>query len=428
MITTAADFADHYFRKLEELDIPYVIIHSYETIPQDVSGDIDYAVLDPDLPRLTAIQEDLGRKHNWRVVQSFRHGVFAYYNVMISLDDPTQILKLDACSSYARARRLLVRNNVLLDGRRRHASYWIPAPSAEFIYEVTKLFDAKLKDPARYLPKLKALWELDKEGAQQHFNEAFGDTGLPLDKWFARKPSDWLPLRDLMLSRNRFGLGLLLREAVRILKRVSRPTGMHVTLIGSDGSGKSTLISHLQRNLGDFFRRFKTYHFRVRTSGGSNVAVIDPHGKPPYGMIMSMAKLVYYFIDCWISYLLKLIRLKIESTLIVFDRDFDDILVDPKRYRLSSNSISLASVLRKFLPRPDITFALDLDPAVCYARKPELTIEELERQRGFIRELAAAEPRYILIRADEKPDDVARTVSDAIIQKLLKRRGEKIET
>jgi thymidylate kinase len=425
MSTTAAEFIDLYFNKLEELGIPYVIIHSYQTLPWDVASDIDYAVYDRDLPSLTAIQEELGRQHNWAVVQSFQHGVFAYYNVLISLDDPSQRLLLDACSNYARARRLLVPNDVLLDGRRRYGTYWVPEPRAEFIYEATKLFDAKKKDPARYLPKLRTLWEQDREGAENLFTRAFGDTGRPIEEWLSQPPEEWHRLRELMLGRNRFGPWLLVRETIRVLTRVLRPTGMQITLLGPDGSGKSTLIELMHDDLGDFFRRSKVYHFRPMffESPSDSKPVTEPHGKPAYGLARSMAKLLYYFLDHWAAYLLKLLRLKVESTLIIFDRDFDDILVDPKRYRLSPAAIPLACVLRKMLPKSEVTFVLDVDPANCHARKPELPVPELERQRGELRALAASDRRYHLIDSNRPAKEVANSVCGSVIDLLLKRRG-----
>lgn len=373
-----------------------------------------------DLSRLNGIQEELCRKHRWAVVQSLQHGVYAYYNVLTSLDNPGQTLELDACSHYARARRLLVLDCVLLDGSRPFGRYSIPEPAAEFIYEATKLFDAKKKDPASYLPHIRSLWEQDEEGAERHFRFAFGDTGRSLKDWISSPPEEWAHLREAMLERNRFRAVQLLQKLARVFRRVLRPTGMHITLLGSDGSGKSTLIDRTLSCMKVFFRRLRVYHFRPRffeppDKGG---AVSELHGKPPYGLLRSTAKIGYYFIDYWVAFLLKLFLRKIERTLIIFYRDFDDLLVDPMRYRLAPGSIGLVRLLHIFLPNPDITYNLDIPPDVCHVRKPELPIDELQRQRAELRKLAERGGRYVNVSADRAPDEVASLVARRILKLL----------
>jgi thymidylate kinase len=419
------EFIDLFFEELDRREIPYVIIHSYQNLPHDVRSDIDYAVYDRDLQKLTEIQEELGHSHGWAVLQSLQHGACAFYNVLASLADPRQILQLDACSNYTRARRLLVSDRVLLDNRRRFGKYWIPDPAAEFAYEVTKLFDAKQKDPAVYIPRLKALWEQDKDAAQSHFERAFGSGSKSLEQWFDSPPGQWLSLRDSMLARNKFEPLLLCRESIRVLKRLLRPAGVQITLLGSDGSGKTTLITKMRAETNDFFRRFNVYHFRPKyfESKGEGTAVTDPHAEPVYGVMRSMAKLLYYFFDYWTGFVLKIYRQRVETTLVVFDRDFDDLLVDPRRYRIAPAALGLARLLRRFLPKSEMIFILDVDPAACHARKPELPVAELERQRAALRSLAEKSDRYVLVCADTPPTEVARKVSDGILGILLKRRG-----
>jgi thymidylate kinase len=419
------EFIDLFFEELERRGIPYVIIHSYQNLPHDVRSDIDYAVYDRDLQKLTEIQEELGHSHGWAVLQSLQHGACAFYNVLVSLADPRQILQLDACSNYTRARRLLVSDRVLLDNRRRFGKYWIPDPAAEFAYEVTKLFDAKQKNPAEYIPRLKALWEQDKDAAQSHFERAFGSGTKSLKQWFGSPPEQWLSLRASMLARNKFGPVLLCRESIRIMKRLLRPAGVQITLLGSDGSGKTTLITKMRAEMNDFFRRFSVYHFRPKyfESKGEGTAVTDPHGEPVYGVVRSMAKLLYYFFDYWAAFTLKIYLQRAGTTLVVFDRDFDDILVDPIRYRIAPTALGLAHLLRRFLPKSEMIFILDVDPAAFHARKPELPVAELERQRAVLRSLPSESDRYLLVSADGPPTEVARKVSDVILGILLKRRG-----
>lgn len=198
---SAPQFLTLFFDELEKQGIPYVILHSYDQLPEEPSTDIDYAVFDRDVPKIRPIQLDLARQHGWALAQTLRHGVFAWYSVMASLDDPRDNLKLDLCSNYARARRFLVPEKILLEGRRRHRGFFVPTPAAEFIYVAAKLFDAKNKSPVHYIPRLRELWTKDPGNAQQYFTKVFGDTGLPLAEWFELPPEKWVHLGKIMLAR-----------------------------------------------------------------------------------------------------------------------------------------------------------------------------------------------------------------------------------
>lgn len=106
--------------------------------------------------------------------------------------------------------------------------------------------------------------------------------------------------------------------------------------------------------------------------------------------------------------------------LVVFDRDFDDLLVDQRRYPVQGAG-GLTWLLRPLLPRAGATFVLDADPHAVHARKPELPVAELQRQRSAFRELAAANGRYRLVPADGTPGEVARAVGREVIALLVAR-------
>ena len=166
MSSTAGEVFTAFFNELDRRGIPCAILHGYENLPGSPGHDIDYAVAGASLPAIPGLLAEVACRHGWRLVQTLQHGLTAFYSVAMNLENPAETLELDACSDYARIRRLLVPEGVLLGGRRRFGAFWIPAPAAEFIYEATKLFDAKRKEPAAYLPRLRTLWEQDRAGAE----------------------------------------------------------------------------------------------------------------------------------------------------------------------------------------------------------------------------------------------------------------------
>ena len=420
MTCTATQFFTLFFAELEKRGIPYVIIHSYECLPEETLTDIDYAVSDSDVPKIRAIQTELARRNGWVLAQTLRHGVFAWYSVMACIDDARENLKLDLCSNYARARRFLVSEKILLEGRRRHRGFFIPAPAAEFIYVATKLFDAKKKSPADYIPRLRELWEQEPGDAQKYFTQVFGDTGLTLAEWFSQPPEQWQRLRKILFDRNRFGPWLLAREAARLLRRTLQPTGAFVTVLGPDGAGKSTLLENLQAILEPFFRHQAVFHFRPMLFQKKRESVSDPHGRPPRGVLASWLKVFYYFAEWWLGFFMLIVPAKVRSTLVIFDRSFDDLSIDPKRYRLRGAGV-LVRFLRRLLPRADRVLILDAPPEVIHARKPELPVREIEAQRSALRALAKGGPRCVLLAADESPEKVARHAAREVVRFLAAR-------
>ena len=425
MTCDAREFFRLFFRELEQRNIPSVILHSHQELPEKITSDIDYAVPDADLPRLREIQIELARRHNWALVQTLQHGVFAFYAVLVSLDDPAQNLRLDACSNYAQARRLLVSESVLLGNRRQANGFYIPAPSSEFVYVLAKMFDAKNKSPAEYLPRLQELWKQEPAKSQEYFANLFGETGKNVEQWFASPPEQWRALGQRMLARNGFGPGLLAREGVRVVRRIFRPTGICLTVMGSDGAGKSTLLDNLRKLLEPCFRYQLTFHFRPAVFEKKKTGVVtDPHGQLPRGALLSWLKVGYYFLDYWIGWMALVIPARVRSTLVIFDRGFDDLLVDEKRYRLRGTRLIVA-MLRHLLPKPDRIFLLTAPAEILHQRKPELPIEELARQQAALQELARSGNHYVLVSAAEPPERVALQVWQDVVKQLAAREAKR---
>ena len=130
--------------------------------------------------------------------------------------------------------------------------------------------------------------------------------------------------------------------------------------------------------------------------------------------------MLWYFADHWLGWLFQQWPAKCRSTCIVFDRNFDDLLVDTRRYRLRSSGLLLRA-LRPCLPRFDLTFILDAPAAVMHQRKPELPMEELERQRTALRDLAGRTPRCVIVSTETEPDAVAREVCRHVVRFLATR-------
>jgi thymidylate kinase len=347
--------------------------------------------------------------------------------VVIDPENPRENLKLDVCSHYVKDLCFLLPDTFLLSGCLPLRGFHIPAPSVEFIYVLAKIF-GKNKDPGPYVDELRSLYEKDPAGAEHAFKRLFGTTGKSASLWLATPVAEWGALNRIMRRRHRYGPLLLAREAARWFRRGFRPAGLEVAFLGPDGTGKSTLLSALGELLEPCFRKQQIFHFRpMLLEKPSRKAVTDPHGSPARSLLAGLLKVCYYYSDHLFGHCLRVVPLKIRSTLVLFDRNFNDLLVDQRRYRLRG-CLSFAAWLGRLLPSPDMTFILSGTPATIHHRKPELDCGEIERQFSELGRLAKRIPRCSVVSVDSPAPQVAGEVAAAIICHLAARSATRGKT
>ena len=112
------------------------------------------------------------------------------------------------------------------------------------------------------------------------------------------------------------------------------------------------------------------------------------------------------------------------STVIIFDRWYYDLLIDPRRYRLQ-HSEPLIRFLCRWLPPMQFVFILDAPSQTIRERKMEITVAELDRQRLALRQLADTSRRFIIISNTDSAASAARAASREIIHWLEAREKQR---
>jgi thymidylate kinase len=417
-----SEFFTAYFRALEESGVPYVVLHGYEQYPEHISSDVDYAVRNEDLPKAKRIIHDTCASQGWEVGQIIHHTVYGSSFIAFDRHSITQAIQLDICSHFGRGFALFIKDEALLEESYVVSGFSVPAPKAEFSYVLAKAL-SKGKRLHQVAPRLRQLAELDRAGCAASLTRL---TGLNANKIDAvcdgtLTISAWNRLIQTVTRSHIRNPFFFCKELWRRLCRFFQPTGLIVGLLGVDGSGKSTLIENLISILRPFYPRQHVIHFQpglFRTR--NNVPVRNPHAKPPRSFIASWLKIFYYFTDWMLGVFSKLHILSSRSTLVICDRTFDDLVVDPRRYRLQASSL-LAAVLRKLLPAPHLLLVLIGPPTSLHARKPELTIEEIHRQQAVLTELAKTDRRMQIIDAGQPPQLVTEDAASGILQFMAER-------
>jgi thymidylate kinase len=193
-----------------------------------------------------------------------------------------------------------------------------------------------------------------------------------------------------------------------------------VAVLGPDGSGKSTLLAGLSDSWPQSLGTVHIHHLRPHRLNRHTAAtgpVVDPHGQPRRGTVMSVAALIFVTLDWWVGYWTRIVRQRAKHGLVVFDRHLLDVLVDPVRYRYGGPSW-VARAACRLVPRPDVTVVLDAPPVVVRARKQEVTPAESERQSQAYRRLAAEVTGAHLVDATVAPDEVLEAVTTIVRQHI----------
>ena len=282
MTCSASQFIEHYFAALAEHGTRAVILHGGERLPEKWESDIEYSVPTADLARVAGIGAVVAEKHGWSSTRPMTANLNSFYQVYFRRDHPREFIQFDACSDLMHSRCFLATASELHAGAVQRGVFWVAAPAAEFAYHLGKNL-AKGRPIERVMQRLRDLAAADPAGCEAAFHRLIGAEIGPVSGWLPREAAEWDGLGSKLQNRRGFGLVLSLREAFRLLRRWLFPHGLQIVVLGSDGTGKSTLIAALTRELGPFFRAVDYIHSRPyvldpRPQGG---VVSEPHAQPP---------------------------------------------------------------------------------------------------------------------------------------------------
>jgi thymidylate kinase len=419
MNSTPQELFNRWFAELERANIPYAILHSYQEYPDRVATDVDYAVATEALPQLPALEQKVAAACGWVVAQRLCHEIYASSTILMNPERPEETLMLDVTSNYARNGSRLVEASQLLAGRRRFKGFYVTHPAAEFVYLWAKTL-AKFKDPQTQIPRLRELIAAEPERCAAAFAQFCKQGAESPEAWFDRAESEWRALGRTIHQLHRYSWRERLCELRRRWRRICRPTGFTVAFLGPDGAGKSTVINQVADWLRPAFRHELRIHFNPRFDHQIGAPVCNPQAQPPRGVLACWAKILLYFGRHWVHWALRQLPGRVRSTLIIYDRNFEDMLVDPRRYRLQ-RSTWLVRFLARLLPHPDVTFILDAPGDIIHQRKAELSTAEIERQLLVLRELAVRLSRAVVVSVVPSARVVAGSVFREVIARLTDR-------
>jgi thymidylate kinase len=213
------------------------------------------------------------------------------------------------------------------------------------------------------------------------------------------------------------------------ISRCTNPPAPWIAILGLDGSGKSTLARHIKKSLGCSkpFMDVKIAHWRPEFFHNSrNMSpVIEPHGKSKRGTILSMAKLGFLVLDWLFGFWQCVLLPRAKGQLVIFDRHYVDLLVDPRRYRYGAPAW-IARLVSTLIPKPDLFILLDLPAEAAHSRKPEVPLDEARRLRQRYLDLTQGLANGHVVDAVRPIGEVVGEVEEIILTELQKQTAARM--
>lgn len=195
--------------------------------------------------------------------------------------------------------------------------------------------------------------------------------------------------------------------------------GIFVVVVGTDGAGKSSLISYI--NELPFFKMLgvKSIYF-----GSNNFRT--PYLKSVYELsLRSKFLMPLKALSAILMQFERRLRIipalyyKALGRVVIGDRYFYDDLIYQSKLGRNGNKLKyfVINMFKKTQAVPDVVIYLDVDPDVAYSRKQDFELKDMYALNKHYKEIMA-DTNALFVDANRCEDDVRKTVLGVIIERL----------
>lgn len=435
---------------LTESGLDYCVQNGYENMPDSFPTDVDIFYRHASEKGLDRIVRKAAASAHLEVVQKIAMGYYHYvYWLTPELPEPGFQLELDFQSELSkRSMPHYYIPDKLLDRKRLLRGFYVPGPVDEIQYTILRrtvkhnFEDKHLKvvqtafntNPNEIEKALRQEIPQDivnrviaiiKSGTVETFEEhyaAFYDYVCCLSR------------KNNTLKKRASQYWYYLTKMLPL--RFLHPAGMDIALLAPDGGGKSTILQALKDYQitsfsgivrkylrPELFRNIGQYKPNAQPEMTDNP---NPHGRKPDGWLKSWIRFLIYLVDFTLGYAVRVVPLKWNRRLVVFDRYYYDYYVDMYRYHYSLPK-RIPHLFSFLVPTPAMTFILHAPADVIYNRKKELSMEETKRQCEAFKEIARHVDHAVLVNVDRSVDEIVKDIIRHIIKRKVEMTARKIK-
>lgn len=449
-----APFIRAVFFSLELEGIPYVVLRNYDALPVDPGHDIDILIKPEFLSTIATVLERSAERSGWRLIQTSKRYGFQSF-IFVSTDEvgDHRSLKWDIWGPISWKGLTWIDTDMVMETRRRDSrGFYIPAPGIEAATLLLKeLLQVGLLN-RQYTTRICSLVHEDPTTFKITLKRFYGEK-LAESIYVDVKGEDWdaiekesMHLRRCLLIKSlqrhpvKSILNIMLFVKGHVIDFVRGRNSVFICFIGPDGSGKSTMSSHVMERLQDLFEDIRYFHghygvmpeiskivpsLQNRSEGQSNpiIAGYNLSNNGLHGTLKQTLLMSYYTLDYILGYIL-IMSSRNRSKLIVFDRYFYDYVIQPSSITINSWTYRILSF---FLPCPDLIVYLKSPAEVIRARKQELTVAEIARQAGICDMIVAMAPNGYCVDNTKPLEDGVSKVRGAIIDRIFDKQNRTVE-
>lgn len=438
MLTEKETFLKKFFLQLNEKEADYFVYGEYKMLPKDTNGsDIDMIIFcgNDKYPKHIKILLDLAIQSNVNLVSAY-YSRTSYFLRFVSKNgwgvqfDILRNMHWHEGQNYYPIK--FIKNNIILHNDIKvldiNVGYYLDyLKEASHIYKVKEKYARGFLNEYTNNPRRKV--ELEELYGKQFIKII--ESNLSVEGLCKIAPQIGKFIRKIIHKNDFFQR---LRIKVENLRRFSIPPGYVIVILGTDGSGKSTIINKISPILNEGFHNGIIYnHLRPnvipdlgvlmgKKEKNENIKIVsNPHAEKQSGFIGSLIRWGYYMIDYTYGYLKTVYPIiHTKSKVFIFDRYYYDYFIDSKRSKtnLPKWIFRFGEI---FLPKPDIILCLGGNPEDIYNRKPETSLGEVQRQTKELKDFCNNHSNAVWIDTCTDIETSTKEALEAICNMMTKR-------
>ena len=417
-----------------------VVLRNAHTLPDATDNDIDLVAERRSLPKIESVIRNWALKQGWKCVEKVEK--YGYIGYWIYHSESNRWMPIDVFTDLSwRGFRFADVATVLQTAKLNAKGVMTISPGAEAAITLCKELVQASVIPERKWSRLRELAPENRHDFETTLSPYLSPdlidvlykcciSGDGVVKVLVRQIRGELSRRWV---RNGFNVLFFIKAA--LLNGLFGRLNFFVALAGPDGSGKTSVVDHLESYFeGKPFKKTKRRKLTfgilpeikvllgfLRRNPKSEVEV--EAGSYLIGMVEPLSALraliyeLYYGLDLFLGWR-QLILWRGQWSFVIFDRYFTDYFYFRTHRKVP---ILFKKLFYLFLPKPDALLYLNCDADAIFARKPELTVEEIITQQQIIESSFSGKNYYCELDGDKGLESVLSEAERVISQRFLER-------